>query len=166
MTNNVSNKTVTATATATPELGDATIARLRELRQLCVDSAKGYDECAELTKLPELRATFTKLAAERADQAAALGAHIASQETVEPEEGSYLAGLHRAWLKVRDAFSTDSLATVLAEARRGEEAIKNAYQRAAEETAGSPIHAMIQEQCDRAVTWHTVLRDFEAAYNS
>jgi len=154
-----------ATGSAVVGLSDATLDKLRELRRLNVDSAKGYEEIAELIKKPEIQAAFTAIAVERAEQAAALATQITWNEGAEPESGSYLAALHRAWIKVRDACTTDSLATVLSEAERGEDAIKQAYEEALTETAGSPIHDVIKTQYAAVKKTHDAVRDFRDAHN-
>lgn len=135
-----------STTTATLGLKDKTLEQLRELRQLNVDSAKGFEECAELVKEHGLKQAFSEIAHTRREQAQTLATQIEWNDEAEEEQGSYTAAMHRAWIKVREAFSSDDSYTALAEAERGEDSIKQAYEEALPELKGSPIHDIVAEQ--------------------
>jgi uncharacterized protein (TIGR02284 family) len=140
-------------------LADETLDKLRELRRLNVDSAKGFEESAGLVDHNVLKQVFTEIAHERRDQARVLAEQIEWNEGDESEHGSYVAAMHRSWMKVRDALSSDSTQTVLEEAERGEDAIKDAYEDAVSCCVGSPIHAVINEQYLRVKKTHDRIRD-------
>lgn len=140
-------------------LHEETLEKLRDLRRMTVDSAKGFEECAELVKDHGYKEAFAEFAAERREMAEALGAHIEWNEGAEPEEGSYAAALHRAWIKVRESISSDSVQPALEEAERGEDIIKNAYQEALDEVVGSPIHGDLSQQYARIKRTHDRVRE-------
>lgn len=147
-------------------LSDTTLTKLRELRRLCVDSSKGFEECAELTKSAGLKSLFLALADERRGMDAELERQIDWNGAHEEEDGSYLAAMHRAWIKVRDAMSAeDDDGCILSEAERGEDAIKQAYEEALEETMGSPIHSLLASQYLQVKDAHDRVRDLRDTAN-
>jgi len=154
-----------ATESAIIGLKEDTIEKLRELRRLNVDSAKGFKECADLIADAALKSAFESIAQERSGQADSLGHHVEWNEGDEQERGSYAAAVHRAWIKVRDACTSDSTSTVLIEAERGEDVIKEAYEEALEETSGSPIHDTIAEQYACVKKTHDRVRGLRDKHN-
>ena len=54
--------------------------------------------------------------------------------------------MHRAWIKVREACSSDDVEAIIAEAKRGEESILDAYEDAIDRCSGSPICDLLCEQ--------------------
>ncbi len=138
---------------------EETLEKLLELRQLNIDSAKGFEECGELVKNDRYKKTFLDIASTRRHQAEVLGDQIEWDDERETENGSYLAALHRSWIKVRDAVSSDSLQTVLDEAERGEDAIKEAYEDALSACAGSPLYTLINHQYQTVKQTHDSIRD-------
>jgi uncharacterized protein (TIGR02284 family) len=150
--------------TAIAGLSDTTLTKLRELRRLCVDSSKGFDECAEVTSSAGLKSLFLAIADERRGMDAELERQIDWNAEHEEENGSYLAAMHRAWIKVRDAMSGEhDDACILGEAERGEDAIKEAYEGALEDTMGSPIHSLLANQYLKVKDAHDRVRDLRDA---
>lgn len=137
---------MSANSTAVIGLKDETLDKLRQLRRLNVDSAKGYEECCKLIDDERYQSAFRHIAHSRRDQAQALATQIEWNEGAEKEEGSYVAALHRTWLRVRETLTSDSVQAVLEEAERGEDVIKEAYEDALDACTGSPIHDLLAEQ--------------------
>ena len=146
-------------------LSEATLTKLRELRRLCVDSSKGFEECAELAKSAGLKSLFLAIADERRGMDAELERQIEWNDQHEEENGSYLAAMHRAWIRVRDAMSSDD-SCILNEAERGEDTIKEAYEDALKETMGSPIHSLLASQYLQVKDSHDRVRDLRDAANA
>lgn len=146
-------------------LSETTLSKLRELRRLCVDSSKGFEECSELAKSPGLKSLFLAIADERRGMDTELEQQIEWNDQHEEENGSYLAAMHRAWIKVRDSMSSDD-SCILNEAERGEDAIKEAYEDALKETMGSPIHSMLASQYLQVKEAHDRVRDLRDTANA
>lgn len=151
--------TCTTNNSAVAELTDETVEKLRELRRLNIDSAKGFEECAELVKEHGVKQAFTEIAKTRLEQADELAKHVACSEGAEEERGSYAAAAHRTWIKVRDAFSSDSVLSALEEAERGEDQIKEAYEDALKDLSGTPVYAVISQQYATVKKTHDRVRD-------
>lgn len=136
--------------TALIGLSDQTLAKLRELRQLNVDSAKGFEDCADLVDGHGIKQVFVEVAHERRQHAQALATQIEWNDQREEEEGSYLGALHRTWVKVREACSGNSVEAILAEVQRGEETLAEAYRDTAACCATSPIVGLLEDQASAA----------------
>lgn len=150
-------------ATVVMGLSDKTLKQLRELRQLNVDSAKGFNECAELVDDQRVKSAFTEIAKSRLEKADDLGKQIEWNDEVEAEDGSYLAAFHRTWIKVREACTSDSVETVLIEAEKGEDAIKGAYEDTLKEIGVSPVADLIRTQYADVKCVHDRVRDLRDA---
>jgi uncharacterized protein (TIGR02284 family) len=99
------------------------VSDLRELLILANDGKEGYQSAMEVTDNSELKAIFSAYAGERIVYAAELREHIAIHEgEAENESGGILGGIHRAWLQVKDAFSSKEDAAILSAITTGERA--------------------------------------------
>ncbi len=155
---------MSAPDTAIVGLSDTTLSKLRELRRLCVDSSKGFEECAELTESAGLKSLFLSIADERRGMDAELERQIEWNDEHEEEDGSYIAAMHRAWIKIRDAMSGDHEDRyILSEAERGEDSIKEAYEEALKDAVGSPIHSLLASQYLKVKDAHDRVRDMRDA---
>lgn len=146
-------------------LKEETVEKLKELRQINVDSAKGFQECAELVDDIQLKGLFTELGVERSDQAKVLETQIDWNENdIHPEDGSYLAACHRAWIKLKDCCSSDNTQSLLDEAERGEDMIKEAYEDVLGEIVDSPVHQTVSTQYAAVKRAHDRVRDLRDAH--
>ena len=144
-------------------LSDETIELLRELRCLNLDSAKGFEECAKLVSDSTLKSAFEEISHTRRKYAHVLGTQIEWNDETPSSDGSYLAALHRAWIGVKNAWTTDNKSAVLTEAERGEDAIRNAYEKAIGDTVGSPINDELVVQFNSVRTIHDRIRELQDA---
>ncbi|MBI1348244.1 PA2169 family four-helix-bundle protein [bacterium] len=128
------------------ELNDSAIHTLQELVQINIDSAKGFEESADALTNPLLRELCLELASTRWENAQELRAFVQWNEEVAPTDGSYLAAMHRVWMKVRQYFSSNDEFAILSEAEYGEDCIKRAYEDAIEETVGTAVYSTLTRQ--------------------
>lgn len=154
------------TGSAIVGLKEETLDQLRELRQVNVDSSKGFEECSEIVKDTGLKRLFENLAEERRTQAKELETQIEWNDQADVEEGSYLAAMHRAWIKVREAVTSDNAGVALNEAERGEDAIKEAYEEAMKQVIGSPIHSLLATQYAAVKKAHDQVRELRDTHNA
>ncbi|MGL4512255.1 MAG: PA2169 family four-helix-bundle protein [Lacipirellulaceae bacterium] len=144
-------------------LNEAVLGKLRELRRLCVDSSKGFEQCAELTDRVGMQAVFLALADDRREMDAELELEIVVADGAEEEEGSYFAAWHRAWIQLHKSMTTKDEFAILSDAEMGEDVIKSAYEGALSETAGSSIHPLLLAQYARVSKAHDRIRDLRNA---
>lgn len=144
-------------------LPESVIAELRDLVRINVDSSKGLQTAADRIKDTELAATFRTIAQERAINADKLGHYLEMNDEEANGSGTIAGKLHRWWLNIRDALSSKEKYAILAEAERGEDEIKDRYEVALRNTAGSPIHDVLMTQMTSVKEGHDQIRDLRDA---
>lgn len=132
---------------------------LRQITQLNLDSRDGFQEAADEVDDPNLRRLFEGLARERGDQAAELQSLVASEGGEPVVEGSYLAAMHRTWMQIRKAIVSNDAHAILAEAERGEDHIKEAYEDALPRTTDSKLMPVLDRQYRQVVAAHDRIRN-------
>jgi uncharacterized protein (TIGR02284 family) len=96
---------------------------LQELLVLVNDGKEGYRSAAEAAESPDIKAFFSQLSGERIVYAAELKEHIELHGAVaENENGGLLGGIHRAWLNVKQAFTSKDDQAILQAVVTGERA--------------------------------------------
>lgn len=143
-----------------------TIKQLQELIQINVDSRDGFRHAAEKLEDMTLSTLFQSLAHQREEQANELSQYVEWNQEKPDREGSFAASLHRSWITIREALSSDSLYPVLAEAERGEDQIKAAYENALRETAGSAVNDVLTRQYAQVKSAHDRVRDLRDEHKS
>lgn len=105
------------------------LTQLNNVKDLLVDSQKGYLQAAERVEDVQLKGILTHLSNSRTSLLAGMDKLIAAAAPDQaPREGGTIKGdLHRTWMEVRDALSASDNANVLAECERGEEFLLMRY---------------------------------------
>jgi len=136
-----------------------TIKNLQELIQVNVDSKDGFEQAAHDIEDMTLSTLFQSLAHQRDEQARELAKFVEWNREKPQRTGSYAAALHRGWMSIREMLSTNNLYAILAEAERGEDQIKAAYESALKETAGSAVNDVLLRQFRQVKAAHDRVRD-------
>ncbi len=142
-------------------LNEATISHLQTLARLNIDSRDGFQYAT--SKLPPEAAAIKDLFLAAAEQRAALAdelnRYVDINDSSTVEAGSVAASLHRSLMALRDMFSSEhDPYAVLAEAERGEDVIKSAYENALRDTAGSPVTDVLNKQYTLVKNMHDKVR--------
>ncbi len=145
------------------DLKEETIDGLQKLHQANVDSAEGFREAAEQIKRSDLAEKFRKWSDQRAKQAKELADIVNCNGEDVDCEASWLAELHQAYTSMKTAFTSDDVHAVLAEAERGEDHIKEAYEEVLKETPGTAANAVLQRQYADVKATHDEVRDLRDA---
>ena len=145
-------------------LADETLDTLQDLVQINIDSRDGFREAAGQITDAALATYFRELADQRAQQAEELQTYVQLNNERPVRDGSFLAAVHRSWLSIRDSLTGTDVHAVLAEAERGEDAIKGAYEEGLKETAGSAINDVLQSQYAQVKAAHDRVRDLRDAH--
>src|SRR5439155_26406482 len=122
---------------------------LDELVATCRDGEEGLGAAAEAAQNAELRGLFLTYAQQRGDFRAELEEEIRRLGGTPSTRGSITGSLHRGWMSVRSAVGGGSDDSVVAEAERGEDAAKRAYQAALDRELPPPIRAIEERQSAR-----------------
>lgn len=107
-----------------------TLKTLNDLIEVLKDGEQGFKTAASDVKVPELSQVFTRYAVQRAEFASALQARVLALGADVETSGSVAGSIHRGWINLKSALSTNEPRAVLAEAERGEDAAVAAYRKA------------------------------------
>jgi uncharacterized protein (TIGR02284 family) len=154
------------TTETTRNLPAQTLDKLQDLLRVNIDSENGLRDAAEQVEDVALRRIFRQFADERQSNAAELKQFVEFNGETPVEDGSMLAMLHRTWMDLKAALSSNDAKAVLQEAERGEGHIKHMYEDILTETAGSAVHDVLQHQYVKVKAAHDVVRDLCNAENA
>jgi uncharacterized protein (TIGR02284 family) len=145
-------------------LTEETIKKLQQLIRVNIDSYDGFRESAVEIEDAALAELFRDLADDRSQMATELQDYVEWNGEEPVEEGSFAASVHRAWINVRSKLNGGDAYVILVEAERGEDHIKNAYEDALLDTAGSAMNDVLMEQYARVKAGHDRIRDLRDSY--
>lgn len=140
-------------------LNDSTISKLQQLIRINIDSENGFDEAAKQIDDQRVADLFTQLSGQRSQNAVELQEYVQWNGETPRDEGSYAAAFHRTWLDLRSKLNGGDAHVVLSEAERGEDQIKEAYEDALKETAGSAMNDVLSQQYAGIKRGHDQVRD-------
>lgn len=147
----------------TNDLNDSTLEKVRDLARIHLDSCEGLIVAAQVVDDPNLQELFIEMGAERRGMGRQLAGLLALNSESIPEDGTWIAKAHRWWLELRGKISGGDCYAVLAEAERGEDKIKAAYEDALKETAGSAVNDVLLQQYAAIKDRHDRVRDLRDA---
>lgn len=110
---------------------------LNALIETTLDSVNGYEEAAQAARDSQFGAAFRSRAAQRREIAGHLQEEVRRLGGTPEDDGSALAAAHRQFLEIRNAFARGDQA-VVEEVERGEDVIRERYERALRDDRVSP----------------------------
>ncbi len=136
-----------------------TIETLNDLTEILKDGEHGYKTAAKDVKAPELAKIFERYARQRAEFSSKLQAHVNNLGAKVEKHGSVTGDLHRTWINIKSALSTNEPHAVLAEAERGEDAAVAAYRKALDHREiDTPTRDLISRQYTEVKAAHDHIR--------
>lgn len=144
-------------------LKDSTLDGVEDLIRINIDSGKGFETAAEQIENKDMASFFKRCGQRRTEFAGELQRVVGMNNESPPSKGTVAGSIHRWWLGVRGTVQNGSEHAVLAEAERGEDAIKARYERVIRETAGSPLNAVLLRQYACVKQDHDLIRDMRDA---
>ena len=140
-----------------------TLDGLQELIEVNIDSGKGFAAAAEKIENPDIAMYFRRCGERRQGFAGELQ-RVVGLNGQEPEHtGTVKGAIHRWWLNVRGTVQQGDEHAVLAEAERGEDAIKHTYEDVLKKTTGSPLNGVLLRQYSSIKETHDTIRDMRDA---
>jgi uncharacterized protein (TIGR02284 family) len=100
---------------------------LNNLLQKTYDAQRGYANAAEVTNHVDLKRWFAKQGARRTQYAAALSNEMKGMNETPEFDGSFKGDMHRGWMNIKAALSSNKDEAVLEECLRGEKAAIDEY---------------------------------------
>jgi uncharacterized protein (TIGR02284 family) len=134
---------------------------LNGLIETCTDGEKGFASAAEKAKEGSLKALFLKYGAQRAEYARELKAAVRTLGGDPSESGHASGSLHRGWIKLKEALSSDSDKALIDECEAGEDAAMKNYKEALQKGLPSNVHSLVQQQFAGVSEAHGVIRDLK-----
>jgi uncharacterized protein (TIGR02284 family) len=150
---------------STQNLPKKSIDWLQDLIQINIDSHEGFKEAAENLKgkNPAIESMFRNLSVERDGQARELQAIVAANAEKPEKSGSVAAAAHRTWMDLRTALGGGEHA-VLSEAERGEDHIKEKYEKALEDLGSCSCTTVLRGQYTAVKASHDKVRDLRDSH--
>jgi uncharacterized protein (TIGR02284 family) len=139
------------------------ISVLNSLIETTIDSADGYEQAAGTAQDADLAQLFRRFASERRSVVADLRSHVVRLGGKPEDDGSLLAGAHRAFLNLRSAFDSDTK-TAIAEVDRGESFIKEKYDTALSAELSPDVRAAIQRAYESIRAGHDTFEQMKHRY--
>ena len=123
---------------------------LSHLYTRLIDSRDGYREALGRADGPAVKNLVAEMMERREADSAQIRQFLAGSGVNPSDDGSTLAGAHRAFLSLKDKVTGRGDGAILAEIVRGEETLVGAYDDAIEASgATDPEFAFLREQQDR-----------------
>ncbi|MFD2826525.1 PA2169 family four-helix-bundle protein [Leeuwenhoekiella polynyae] len=107
---------------------DETVASLQELLEKTYDASAGYKEALKKAENVHLKNYLKERAVLRDRFATELSDALLRLDEKPKEKGSTAGDLHRTWMNIKQAFSTDKDESILEECIRGEKASVEEYE--------------------------------------
>lgn len=125
-----------------------TISTINGLIETLKDGQEGFRQAAEAVKDSQLKSLFNEYSMQRSRFAGELQSEAIGMGESDPENSSSTAGaMHRAWINLKSAITTQDDHAILAEAERGEDSAVAEYKKAMEEKdLTGPVRDTISRQ--------------------
>ncbi len=101
--------------------------KLNDLLEKNYDAEKGYKKAAEKVENAKLKQFFNEEAQKRYDFGHELKSEIKNYGETPDKGGSITGTMHRAWIDIETAFSSNNEETILGEVQKGEKAAIEEY---------------------------------------
>lgn len=125
---------------------EKTISVLQGLIETNRDGQHGFRTAAEDAKDAELARVFSQFSTQRTTFIAELQDRVRSLGGDADKSGSVAGSLHRGWIDLKAALSSNEPHAVLAEAERGEDAAVKSYREALEENLDPVTRGIVSRQ--------------------
>lgn len=137
---------------------DKIVSVLNGLIEISRDGAEGFRTCAEDVDDAALKLYFENRAQSCKQAVRELSSEV-RRYGGDPDSGGTVTGaLHRAWVDLKTAVTSQDNLAVLEECERGEAAAVMAYENALREELTGDLRALLEKQCDGAKKNHDRVR--------
>jgi uncharacterized protein (TIGR02284 family) len=140
------------------------ISTINNLIEALKDGQKGFKEAADAVNDPQLKSLFTEYSQQRARFATELQTEVRSIGEPEPETGGSAAGaMHRGWINLKSAITSNDESAVLTECERGEDAAVEAFEKAMRNDLPSPVRDVVSRQFSEIKSAHDRIKNLRDA---
>jgi uncharacterized protein (TIGR02284 family) len=135
-----------------------TLEGLQNLIRVNLDSRRGYEKAAEAVDSALLEPLFKEVGEQRGRCARELREFVRLNSKTPVDDGSLKATLHRAWIELIAKIKDGDEAWILSEVEKGEDDIKEAYEKTLKDVAGNPLSDILHRQYADVVAVHNRMR--------
>jgi uncharacterized protein (TIGR02284 family) len=137
---------------------DKAISVLNNLIETCKDGENGFKTAAEGLSNREIKTKFQQYSRERGLMSSELQAEVRRLGGDPEKSGSMAGALHRGWLDIKAVVTGKDDHAIVAEAERGEDAAKSAYESALQEPLPASAQMLVQQQAVKVHQAHNDVR--------
>ena len=137
------------------------ISALNNLIETCKDGQEGFRTAAEGLKDPQVKTQFLEYSRQREQMVRDLQQEVRRLGGVPEASGSMSGSMHRGWMNIKSAVTGRDDSAIIAEAERGEDVAKEAYDKAAKEQLPPTTRALVQQQSVLVHEAHNRVRALE-----
>ena len=138
---------------------DKAISTLNNLIETCKDGELGFKTAAEGLKSAAIKTEFLDYSRQRGEMARELQNQVRALGGDPEKSGSVSGSLHRGWLDIKSVITGKDDGAIVAEAERGEDVAKAAYESALKETLPGSAQSVVQQQAAKVRQAHDRVRD-------
>ncbi len=136
-----------------------TASQLNNLIEICKDGQEGFKLAAEKVTCNDLRSTLQECSRQRAEFATALQSEVARLGVTPEKAGSTLAAVHRGWINLKTALTSNDDKAVINECERGEDSAVAAYEEAIKAELLPNVQNLVSRQYQTVKATHDKIRD-------
>ena len=140
---------------------DKAVSTLNNLIETLKDGEQGFRTAAEGLTDPQTKAIFQQYARERGQMAQELQAEVRKLGGDPEKAGSMSGSMHRGWINIKSVVTGKSDASIIAEAERGEDVAKKAFEEASKAVLTPAASAVVIRQLGRVREAHDRVRAME-----
>ncbi len=133
---------------------DKSVSVLNNLIETCKDGEQGFKSAAESVKSAATKAKFLEYSAERAQMGRELQAEVRRLGGDPEKTGSTAGSVHRGWLDLKAVLTGHDDHAIVAEAERGEDVAKAAFEAALNESLPPSAQTLVQQQATKVRRAH------------
>jgi len=140
------------------------ISTLNNLIQICHDGENGFKLAADAVKTPHVKALFERFSRQRAEMARELETQVRKLGGSPSTGGSLTGAVHHGWMNIKSLVTGGDEAAIIAEAERGEDAAKSAFQNALKDPLPAGARELIEQQAAIVRVAHDEVRAVEKTH--
>ena len=142
-------------------VNEKVIATLNGLIETCKNGEEGFRTAAEGVSDQGIKTAFAKFSRDRWQMARDLQDEVQGLGGKPETSGSVGGAVHRGWMNIKSAVAGKDDQKIIAEAERGEDVAKAAYQSALEQELPAQVRALVGRQAVQVRAVHDQVRAME-----
>lgn len=137
------------------------VSTLNDLIETCRDGENGFRTAAASVKDHHIKGLFERYSRQREEMARELQEQVRRLGSDPAKLGSVSASLHRGWMNIKSLVAGSNDNAIVAEAERGEDAAKAAYEAALKEELPAGARELVEQQAAIVREAHGQVRRLE-----